>query len=42
MIDHRERDRHLRLNIEHYMRFKDQMKAGADGQKRLNQVSDKD
>jgi hypothetical protein len=29
-------------NVEHYMRFKDQMKVAADGQKRLRLVSDKD
>jgi hypothetical protein len=31
-----------RQNVEHYMRFKDQMKVGADGQKRLRLVSGKD
>jgi hypothetical protein len=31
-----------RQNIEHYMRFKDQMKVGADGQKRLRVVSKED
>ncbi|WP_454629713.1 hypothetical protein [Bradyrhizobium cenepequi] len=31
-----------RQNVEHYMRFKDQMKVAADGQKRLRLVSDKD
>jgi integrase len=31
-----------RQNVEHYMRFKDQMKVGADGQKRLRLVSEKD
>jgi hypothetical protein len=30
-----------RQNVEHYMRFKDQMKVAADGQKRLRLVSDK-
>lgn len=29
-----------RQNVEHYMRFRDQMKVGADGQKRLRLVSD--
>jgi hypothetical protein len=28
-----------RQNVEHYMRFKDQMKVGADGQKRLRLVN---
>jgi hypothetical protein len=27
-----------RQNVEHYMRFRDQMKVGADGQKRLRLV----
>lgn len=27
-------------NVEHYMHFRDQMKVGADGQKRLRLVSD--
>jgi hypothetical protein len=31
-----------RQNVEHYMRFKDQMKVAADGQKRLRLVSDTD
>jgi integrase len=31
-----------RQNVEHYMRFKDQMKVGADGQKRLRLVRHKD
>jgi hypothetical protein len=31
-----------RQNVEHDMRFKDQMKVGADGQKRLRLVSEKD
>ena len=31
-----------RQNVEHYMRFKDQMKVGADGQKRLRLVSSPD
>lgn len=31
-----------RQNVEHYMRFKDQMKVAADGQKRLRMVSEKD
>jgi integrase len=31
-----------RQNVEHYMRFKDQMKVGADGQKRLRLVTEKD
>jgi hypothetical protein len=31
-----------RQNVEHYMRFKDQMKVGADGQKRLRLVKRKD
>ncbi|WP_316185905.1 MULTISPECIES: hypothetical protein [unclassified Bradyrhizobium] len=31
-----------RQNVEHYMRFKDQMKVGADGQKRLRLVTTKD
>ncbi|WP_315751074.1 MULTISPECIES: hypothetical protein [unclassified Bradyrhizobium] len=29
-----------RQNVEHYMRFKDQMKVGADGQKRLRLIKD--
>ena len=28
-----------RQNVEHYMRFRDQMKVGADGQKRLRLVN---
>jgi len=31
-----------RQNVEHYMRFKDQMKVGADGQKRLRLVDSED
>lgn len=31
-----------RQNVEHYMRFRNQMKVGADGQKRLRLVSEKD
>jgi len=31
-----------RQNVEHYMRFKDQMKVGADGQKRLRLVHKED
>jgi len=31
-----------RRNVEHYMRFRDQMKAGADGQKRLRLVKGED
>jgi hypothetical protein len=31
-----------RQNVEHYMRFKDQMKVGADGQKRLRLVNKED
>jgi hypothetical protein len=31
-----------RQNVEHYMRFKDQMKVGADGQKRLRLVTMED
>ena len=31
-----------RQNVEHYMRFKDQMKVGADGQKRLRLVRKQD
>ncbi|MCW2195133.1 hypothetical protein DXU07_00935 [Bradyrhizobium elkanii] len=31
-----------RQNVEHYMRFKDQMKVAADGQKRLRVVSNED
>ena len=31
-----------RQNVEHYMRFKDQMKVGADGQKRLRLVKNED
>jgi hypothetical protein len=31
-----------RQNVEHYMRFRDQMKVGADGQKRLWVVSNED
>jgi integrase len=31
-----------RQNVEHYMRFKDQMKVGADGQRRLRVVSNED
>jgi hypothetical protein len=31
-----------RQNVEHYMRFKDQMKVGADGQKRLRVVGKED
>jgi hypothetical protein len=31
-----------RQNVEHYMRFKDQMKVAADGQKRLRLVSEKE
>jgi predicted transcriptional regulator len=31
-----------RQNVEHYMRFKDQMKIGADGQKRLRLVAKED
>jgi hypothetical protein len=31
-----------RQNVEHYMRFKDQMKVGADGQKRLRLVAKED
>jgi hypothetical protein len=27
-----------RQNVEHYMRFKDQMKVGADGQNRLRLI----
>lgn len=27
-----------RQNVEHYMRFRDQMKVGADGQKRLQLI----
>jgi hypothetical protein len=31
-----------RQNVEHYMRFRDQMKVGADGQKRLRLVNRED
>jgi hypothetical protein len=31
-----------RQNVEHYMRFKDQMKVGAEGQKRLPLVTNED
>src|SRR5437660_7375819 len=31
-----------RQNVEHYMRFRDQMKVGADGQKRLRLVNKED
>ena len=31
-----------RRNLEHYMRFRDQMKVGADGQKRLRLVNKED
>jgi hypothetical protein len=31
-----------RQNVEHYMRFRDQMKVGADGQKRLRLVNNED
>jgi hypothetical protein len=31
-----------RQNVEHYTRFKDQMKVGADGQKRLRLVNSED
>jgi integrase len=31
-----------RQNVEHYMRFKDQMKVGAEGQKRLRLVTNED
>ena len=31
-----------RQHVEHYMRFKDQMTAGADGQRRLRVVSNED
>jgi hypothetical protein len=31
-----------RQNVEHYMRFKDQMKVGTDGQKRLRLVNSED
>jgi hypothetical protein len=31
-----------RQNVEHYMRFRDQMKVGADGQKRLRLVNGED
>ena len=31
-----------RQNVEHYMRFRDQMKDGADGQKRLRLVNGED
>jgi hypothetical protein len=31
-----------RQNVEHYMRFRDQMKVGADGQKRLRLVKGED
>ena len=31
-----------RQNVEHYMRFKDQMKVAADGQKRLRLVNSPD
>jgi hypothetical protein len=29
-------------NVDHYMRFRDQMKVGADGQKRLRRVTRED
>jgi hypothetical protein len=31
-----------RQNVDHYMRFRDQMKVGADGQKRLRLVTRED
>jgi hypothetical protein len=31
-----------RQNVGHYMRFRDQMKIGADGQKRLRPVTRED
>ena len=31
-----------RQNVEHYMRFRDQMKVGADSQKRLRLVNKED
>jgi predicted transcriptional regulator len=31
-----------RQNVEHYMRFKDQMKVGAEGQQRLRLVYNED
>ena len=31
-----------RQNVEHYMRFRDQMKVGVDGQKRLRLVNKED
>ena len=31
-----------RQNVQHYMRFSDQMKVGADGQKRLRLVTKED
>jgi len=31
-----------RQNVEHYMRFRDQMKVGADGQERLRLVNNED
>jgi hypothetical protein len=31
-----------RQNVAHYMRFRDQMKVGADGQKRLRLVTEED
>jgi hypothetical protein len=31
-----------RQNVEHYMRFRDQMKVGAEGQKRLRLVNNED
>jgi hypothetical protein len=32
----------LRQNVEHYMCFRDQVKVGADGQKRLRVVAKED
>jgi hypothetical protein len=31
-----------RQNVEYYMRFRDQMKVGADGQRRLRLVNSED